>query len=1312
MKVVLGLNVNPGHDTGAALLVERDGQLQVIAISQERLDRVKHSRAFPQQAINHCLQKADLRLRDVDLIVAPYLLNASPTDGASVYNDPDLNGKVSFFKMAEEIGIPVLFADHHLCHAASAYFATDWDDAVTLVIDGHGTSYETQSLFSCEGRQLTKLTSSNQPGLGWMYSATTEVLLGFDRLQEGKTMGLAGWTDYAGVHGAHFDASVENAGPLDTLYPQFMQTSTDGRWLLNAPVELPRRENGEDPTKPPFVQYAFAAQTELERGVLQLVEYARRINPDKRRLCFAGGVALNIPANRLIIESGLFEEVFIQPAATDPGLPLGAALLGYYTVLEGTVRWRMEHAFLAGEYSHKEVASVTSIWSGARSPYRAKDLARILDNDYLVAWFQGASEFGPRALGHRSILCCPRDRNMKAYLNREVKHREMFRPFAPIVPIERQGEFFDLTLSSPYMLINAAVNPEHAAKMPAVVHADGTARVQTIEQHINPDLHALLHAIGELNGVPVLLNTSLNLAGEPIVETPADALDLFTRAKLDVLVINGQILSKRPLIELMNTRNPGVKEFDLNAKFHQDKVEKPQHPAQQPVTSCRTEINAPQFVTVGNVAAVSQPASTIVAELDPFSRLEMVITQTPTMQSVEPAALQAFHQWCHENVKAGEVDVDPTKVIAETATRPLSQSLALAELLLATCHFDLAVKVGELLFGCHPMDHRVQDTLMRSRLYRQNGCVSRQPGQELLGNYCSHLWNTINVLPDGAVHQCCSVWLRTPISNVFHSTIDEAWHSATAEKVRESAINGDYRFCGKHACPHIQARMLGSVDADSMVKVWLDKPPALPVLPKRFNLAYDKTCNLSCPTCRTEQISAKGEELDRIETVTDGLMEALRQGERLEVTGSGDPFASKSFRRILQTVNREDFPNLKITIMTNGLLMRRSEWQKFEHLHGMIDCVSVSVDAAAAETYRIVRRGGEFADLLPSLEFIGELRRNEAIDYYRLNFVAQDLNFREMPAFVELARRVGADSVRFQMMHDWGTYQSEELRKRRVHLSDHPQHEEFVAVLKSLPKLHRPRIASDFGYLVDQPNIVNETGGVSGVQAVLPRLIERIRMAEVDSRPSDNYYVENFFPPEFYQQILAHLPDSDVYDFIEHPDAVLPDGTKTRKLLDLAPHTIAKMAPELRQFWTDFTRVLVSEELQNAILDKFADCLEDRFGCQRPPLVSVPILYRDFPGYRIGVHTDAPYKVATMMFYFPRDLSQRHLGTSFYFKTVNGFEIYKTNDFKPNSGFGFVRTETSWHGVEQLEMGESIRNTLALTIYVKGKEYRSDGGMM
>ena len=240
---------------------------------------------------------------------------------------------------------------------------------------------------------------------------------------------------------------------------------------------------------------------------------------------------------------------------------------------------------------------------------------------------------------------------------------------------------------------------------------------------------------------------------------------------------------------------------------------------------------------------------------------------------------------------------------------------------------------------------------------------------------------------------------------------------------------------------------------------------------------------------------------------------------------------------------------------------------------------------------------------------------------------------------------------------------------------------------------------------LDTPPAISTAG-------VLDHVIARVRAATVDWRPDGNYYVEDVFPAPFFHELVQRLPADSAYDFIEHPDAVLPDGTRTRKLLDLGTHTLARIDASNRPFWRAVLEMVTSEALQQAILDKFAPRIRERFGAHRPPLVTVPILYRDLPGYRISVHTDAPYKVATMQFYLPRDDSQRHLGTSFYDKKPDGFELYKTNVFKPNAAYGFVRSEESWHGVEPMASTESRRDTLALTIYVPGMEYRSGGGTM
>jgi carbamoyltransferase len=447
-KLVLGLKLNPWHDTGAAIVADNGSGLQVFAISQERLDRRKHSRAFPAAAIEYCLQVIGCGLQDIDLVVFDYIFSPTVRDAFPEATDASGPEKDNFFSRLKSLKIPSLFAEHHICHAASAFFSTDWEDAVALVIDGHGSRYETQSIYTCEDRAITKLCVSHEPGIGWMYSAVTELLIGFEHLQEGKTMGLAGWAEDGGIWGDLFQSDEKRTQGHETPYPQFL----DGTymWHLQSPSNWPRRRPGDDPTQAPYVQYARAAQEELENGVMRLVRYASELSP-KRRFCYSGGVALNILANRRIVDSGDFDEVFIQPAASDAGVPLGAALLGYYSVLEGEKRWRMDHAFLGSEYSNSIINKAASRCAGHCTEYRPEVLAQLIQNDYLAAWWRGASEYGPRALGHRSILCNPRHPGKSFHRLGRFCYRDRMRQKA---------------LPAPFL--NFGIPPGHASQSPRV----------------------------------------------------------------------------------------------------------------------------------------------------------------------------------------------------------------------------------------------------------------------------------------------------------------------------------------------------------------------------------------------------------------------------------------------------------------------------------------------------------------------------------------------------------------------------------------------------------------------------------------------------------------------------------------------------------------------------------------------------------------------------------------------------------------------------------------------------------------------------
>jgi hypothetical protein len=228
------------------------------------------------------------------------------------------------------------------------------------------------------------------------------------------------------------------------------------------------------------------------------------------------------------------------------------------------------------------------------------------------------------------------------------------------------------------------------------------------------------------------------------------------------------------------------------------------------------------------------------------------------------------------------------------------------------------------------------------------------------------------------------------------------------------------------------------------------------------------------------------------------------------------------------------------------------------------------------------------------------------------------------------------------------------------------------------------------------------------IQAVVDRVARRIGEATLDTEPCGNFFVEEVFPPEIYDQMLARLPSDEALDFIKHPDAVAPGGRVTRKLLDLTERSLQRLPEADRPFWRGLQQVFTAPGLQDAMAAKFRPDLETQFGADRPQMVTTPIFYRDFPGYRISPHPDAPWKVATLQFYLPADESQIHLGTTFHERTAGGFRDLKTNPFKPNSGYGFVRTEESWHSVKEMGPNEAIRNTIALTLYHRGLQYRSE----
>ncbi len=570
------LGINDSHDAACALL--KDGEIRFVA-EEERFDRRKHSWGFPANAIRACLDFEGIGIDDIDEFTFFWLPRKEITGNLVHFVRhlprtlnlfrvrPDPQDDVGFFaRMRSMTGLGraisehfrptrrprVRYVEHHLCHAASAFFVSPFTESAILTMDGRGESTSTL-LSHGEGGRIAKLAEVKVPhSLGHLYAAMTDHL-GFRAFfDEWKVMGMAAYGGDA--HLSAFEELVE-LRPDGTyrLDLDYFQYHTDGRvrWLSDRFLDRfgPKRRPGEDCDQRHF-DLAFAVQKVVEETGVHVARglHERTGSPN---LCLTGGVALNCLMNREIVRRTPFEHFFIQPLASDAGTSLGSALFRYHQELDEPRARRFDRIDLGPGFSDGEIEAVLrSRLRGGEARYRRSDrvaaeaAARIAEGR-IVGWFQGRMEAGPRALGHRSIAADPRDPAMKDRLNARVKRREAFRPFAPAVLEERCAEFFEMPRgqASPHMILVGDVRPEKRGVLPAVTHADGSARVQTVSRDANPRFWELIHEFGALTGVPVLVNTSFN-ENEPIVCTPEDALACFLRAELDVLAIGDFLVEK------------------------------------------------------------------------------------------------------------------------------------------------------------------------------------------------------------------------------------------------------------------------------------------------------------------------------------------------------------------------------------------------------------------------------------------------------------------------------------------------------------------------------------------------------------------------------------------------------------------------------------------------------------------------------------------------------------------------------------------------------------------------------------------------
>lgn len=560
---ILGINFF-GHDTSAALV--RDGQV-LAAAEEERFTRVKHESAYPAQAISFCLSRGGLALDEVDAVAVnfdplewirgdllAYSLEQFP------HSLPLLRhkcGQLERFANYEQTlrGLlnysgPLRCYRHHLCHFASSYYLSGFEESALLSMDGSG-EYQTSLLGHGVGNTLSVLGEQTLPhSVGYLYDAVS-VYLGFHHKSgAGKVMGLASYGDPAPYRAAFQDlvSLDETNGQFRLNLDSFEFQNQRDVWVSQAFIERfgPRRPK-DAPMETRHYDIAAALQERVELIGLNAVRHLTA-RTGSNRLCMAGGVALNCVLNGRILRETAITDLFVQPAAGDAGSAIGAALLGYHELQgAGALRQALDHTYLGPDYSDEEMAQAlrehgVAFRRVAEAPAHA---AAELAKGKILGWFQGRMEFGPRALGNRSILAAPFPAEMKDTLNARVKFREAFRPFAPAVPLEDVGEYFDLTHESPYMLLVADALPANRERIAATVHVDGTGRVQTVRPDQNPRFHRLLEAFKEQTGVSVVLNTSFNVRGEPVVCSPADAVRCFLKTDIDVLVL-GDFVADKP----------------------------------------------------------------------------------------------------------------------------------------------------------------------------------------------------------------------------------------------------------------------------------------------------------------------------------------------------------------------------------------------------------------------------------------------------------------------------------------------------------------------------------------------------------------------------------------------------------------------------------------------------------------------------------------------------------------------------------------------------------------------------------------------
>jgi carbamoyltransferase len=557
--LTLGINYSQMHDSAACVV--RDGKL-LFAVAEERISRLKHDARFPQHAIRACLEFAKVRAEQLDEVCFGWQtagpayrhdLKCYATGKMPVTYLGGLNSTLHFLSMwhqqsgakkfAQQFGATrakMRFVDHHLAHAISAYGFSGLDEAAVVVMDGRGAWEATSIWRGRDGRLEHVLTIPFPDSIGFFYSGFTE-FLGFQpNSDEWKVMGLAPY----GQPGVDLSAFIDvNTAPYRVHATELFSNGATPFVRMAAQLGPPRAPESEINER--HKNIAYAVQDACEMAMMNVVRLAVE-KTGCRNVCLVGGVALNSKANGKIAASGIVNEFFVQPAATDDGVALGAALAPYLDAGGKLPKKAMRHGYWGPSFDDGAIETALRTYKlrYAKLEDPAGTAAELLAQGKILGWFQGRMEFGPRALGSRSILADPRDPEMNVKVNNAVKFREWWRPFAPSLKKEAAGEYLESATDSPFMILTGQVRPEKRSVIPAVTHVDGSARPQTVEKEINPPYWRLIDEFEKRTGVPVILNTSFNLRGEAIVHAPTDAIRTFFSSGMDALVIGSFLVEK------------------------------------------------------------------------------------------------------------------------------------------------------------------------------------------------------------------------------------------------------------------------------------------------------------------------------------------------------------------------------------------------------------------------------------------------------------------------------------------------------------------------------------------------------------------------------------------------------------------------------------------------------------------------------------------------------------------------------------------------------------------------------------------------